>query len=80
VGWAMVMKSGYIYILWNESFPRLIKIGRTGVSVESRVRRLSAATGVPAPFQIIFSLLVSDMVRAEKMIHHELDAYRLRGK
>jgi hypothetical protein len=76
----MVMESGYIYILWNESFPRLIKIGRTGVSVESRVRSLSAATGVPTPFRAVFCLLVSDMIGVEKMIHKELDAYRLKGK
>jgi hypothetical protein len=46
------MSVGYIYILSNPAMQGLLKIGVTSRDVRERVTQLSAATGVPKPFEI----------------------------
>jgi|AntRauTorcE11897_2_1112592.scaffolds.fasta_scaffold06125_5 hypothetical protein len=68
-------KPGYVYVLENESFPGLVKIGMTTQkNVESRVRQIS--TGVPTPFHIAYQAKVNDPATIEKAIHKKFDEFR----
>lgn len=69
-------KEGYIYVLSNPDLKDIYKIGRTGDSVQKRIRELSSTTSLPLPFKEVFSFLVPDMVEAEALIHKELENYR----
>lgn len=53
--------------------PGLLKIGRTERQPETRARELGT-TGVPSPFKIEFSILVSDSVATEAIVHSSLEA------
>ena len=68
---------GYLYILMNPAMPGLIKIGKTTRRPTDRTRELSAATGVPVPFVVIYELMVDDCHQAEKRVHETLDHYRV---
>jgi hypothetical protein len=68
--------AGYIYLLINRSMPGLVKVGRTTRAPATRVAELSAATGVPAPFELVYDILVPDAARAESILH---DALTSRG-
>lgn len=70
-------RSGYIYILKNPAFPKLVKIGFTDrPNVEERIRELSAATGVPYPFVLVFCHPVQNPRAAESNIHAKFSQYR----
>src|SRR5688572_6679317 len=45
---------GYLYVLINPSLPGLVKIGKTNRDPEQRAAELSAATGVPTPFVLVY--------------------------
>jgi hypothetical protein len=64
---------GYIYALINYSMPGLIKIGRTTRAPGERGTELSAATGVPTPFVLLFDVLVPDAEAAEAQVHRILE-------
>ena len=68
--------SDFLYILTNESFPELVKIGFTTRLPKERCSELSAASGVPTPFQVIYSQPVSNGRAAEQDVHHFLSRYR----
>lgn len=70
---------GHIYALINPSFNGLVKIGKTTRSPEERAKELSTSTGVPTPFIVGYSCLVSDCDKAESHIHALLSSqgYRL---
>lgn len=55
-----------IYVLTNEAMPGLVKIGLTNDNIESRIGQLSAATGVPLPFECFFAAEVKDCNKLEK--------------
>lgn len=62
-------KSGFVYILTNDSFPNLVKIGMTTQdNVEKRVRQMS--TGVPTPFKIVYTARVNKPAEIEKALHN----------
>ncbi len=63
---------GYVYALINPSLPDLVKVGKTARSPEERAAELSAATGVPTPFIVGFSIHVSDCGGAERYAHQAL--------
>ena len=67
----------WVYIMSNASMPGLLKIGMTTTSPEQRNRELGSATGVPTPFKLEYSLRVSNALRVERALHHELAAYRV---
>jgi hypothetical protein len=70
-------RSGYVYILMNPAFPKLLKIGFTDrPNVEERIRELSAATGVPYPFVLVFCHPVQNPRAAETNIHAKFSEYR----
>ncbi|HEY3489625.1 MAG TPA: GIY-YIG nuclease family protein [Candidatus Deferrimicrobiaceae bacterium] len=58
-----------VYLLTNEFMPGLVKIGRTGDSVESRISTLSANSGVPAPFECYFAAEVNNAADLESKLH-----------
>ena len=66
---------GFIYVLENPCMPGLVKIGRTKNHPAERASALFT-TGVPAPFNIVFSMWCDDAVQAEAEIHDELNNYR----
>lgn len=65
-------KKGYLYILTNASIPGKVKIGRTERNPEDRRKEISAATGVPTPFNLIHSAYFEDCHFAEKKLHERL--------
>jgi len=69
-----------IYVLTNEAMPGLVKIGRTNGSVESRIRDLSSASGVPLPFECYFAAEVGDCGRLEMTLHQLFSESRLNPK
>jgi hypothetical protein len=60
--------------------PGLVKIGLTTDSVESRLAQLSAATGVPLPFEVYFAAEVEDGTRIEKTLHQLFAEHRVNPK
>jgi hypothetical protein len=71
------MSTGYIYILFNPSYPKLLKLGKTRSSPFLRAEELSAGTGVPTPFIVVWASLVADCNAAEIAGHELLAAYRI---
>lgn len=70
-------ENGWIYILTNPSLQEnLIKIGKTSRTPEERAKELSAPTGVPAEFEIVYKIEVSDCHIVEKIIQKQLENYR----
>jgi hypothetical protein len=70
---------GYIYILTNPSMQNMVKIGFTNRNVSLRAKELSAATGVPTPFQVHSAFRVPKGLssKIESQIHKELSKYRV---
>lgn len=68
----------YIYILSNPSMPGLIKVGRTATHPSQRMSELHS-TGVPTPFELEFSAMVSSCEYSEKAAHRALASYRVTG-
>lgn len=70
---------GYIYLLINPSMNGLVKIGKTTRNPQERVQELSAATGVPTPFILIFDAFFAECSQVEQYIHTLLESknYRL---
>lgn len=67
------MANGYLYVLTNPVIPNLAKVGMTTRDPADRIAELSAATGVPSPFILIFQQPVHDPGAAERWVHRELD-------
>ena len=71
-------RSGKIYILRNSSYKgTIVKIGRTARIAEARAKELSAGTGVPVEFEVLYEEDVFDCVQAEKIIHKILQNDRI---
>ena len=71
------MGSGFVYIMINDSYNGLIKIGRTTFSAEERAKQLSSDSGVPTPFRVAYQVFVDNCEDVEKKIHTELADYRI---
>lgn len=73
--------SNIVYVLTNEVMPGLVKIGKTDADdVQVRVQQLSAATGVPLPFECFFAAEVKDASRLEKTLHQLFSKERVNQK
>ncbi len=70
------MKTGYVYILINQSMPGLLKIGKTTRNSRDRARELSTS-GVPTPFQVAFEIFSEDHEKLEHDIHRQLNDFRV---
>jgi hypothetical protein len=66
---AVNLTSGFLYVLVNPSMAGLVKVGRTDRDPASRARELSAATGVPTPFILVFEAAFPDSSEAERFVH-----------
>jgi len=73
------LKPGLVYILRNPALKSsLVKVGMTTRSSEQRAWELSGATGVPAGFEVLYEEEVVDCELAERLIHRDLEQFRLR--
>ena len=70
------MSVGYIYILSNPAMQGLLKIGITSREVRDRVTQLSAATGVPKPFEIEYYCLTRDPDEIERSTQEHFSSRR----
>ncbi len=70
---------GCVYILVNESYPELVKIGMTGGSVSNRISQLNS-TGVPTPYECYYAAYVDDMAHVEKVLHNHFSKYRVNAR
>lgn len=68
---------GFIYVLSNPEMDGVYKIGMTDRSPHLRAAEISAATGVPQPFNVEYYAEVSTPTLYERMVHKKLERYRL---
>ena len=69
-----------IYILTNEAMPGYVKVGRTGTSLEQRVRELNSSTSIPLPFTVFYACTVKDSQFVEHQLHDAFDENRVNPK
>lgn len=69
-----------VYILTNEAMPGIVKVGFTTGDIENRITQLSAATGVPLPFECYFAAEVGDCAKIEKILHQLFSEKRINPK
>lgn len=62
---------GYVYILSNESFPGLLKIGASKIGGHRRAEELYSA-GLPSPFILEFEIFCNNAFAAEAIVHNVL--------
>ncbi len=68
---------GWIYIM-KRARENALKIGKTSRTPEQRAEELSATTGVPTPFVVVYKRSVNDMDYCEKVVHERLSSYKFR--
>ncbi|MHB8084702.1 MAG: GIY-YIG nuclease family protein [Dehalococcoidia bacterium] len=74
-------KAGYIYVMHSPAHPKdWFKIGKTRREPDHRSNELSGETGSPVPLLLVNDWKVSDRHKAESMIHHALEKYRVNPK
>ncbi|MCL2798349.1 MAG: GIY-YIG nuclease family protein [Firmicutes bacterium] len=62
-----VKKEGYVYVLKNELFPGLLKIGKTSQLPEDRAKNFD--TGLPKPWTVICAVKLKNYEELEKTLH-----------
>ena len=74
------MNRGIVYVMWNELFPEMVKIGITkGAStkdVERRRKELSCGENMPQPFEARYAICVNVYQKVERKLHKALDKLR----
>ena len=70
----------YVYIMVNPSMPQMLKVGYTKNDPEERAIQLSKSTGVPMPFEVIYTYSCFNGERIEKEVHKILKQKRVRGE
>lgn len=71
-------RAGYIYVLHNPSLrDDFLKIGKTSKSPHARARKLSASTGVPQPYVVVYWRYVMDARAVENAIKQYLKSRRI---
>lgn len=71
------MSYGFVYMLCNIYMPDLVKIGCTERSPHLRAEELSKGTGIPAPFDVVCYIEVTDHQAVERRMHEWLKAHRV---
>jgi hypothetical protein len=66
----------YIYAVRCPLIPGFVKIGFTAGTVKKRIAELSSSTSVPAPFELVSSLVVPNAYQKEHILHTALAPYR----
>lgn len=69
-------KTGFVYVLKNQSMPDLVKVGLTKNLPEDRAKGLYT-TGVPTEFNVAFRATTSKPREVEKQAHILLNKYRV---
>lgn len=73
-------KCEIVYVLINEAFPTLIKIGKTKrKDIKARMDELYS-TGVPLPFECLWAGEVSDCQKIENILHNAFRHNRINPK
>ena len=57
--------------------PGYVKVGRTGTSLEQRIRELNSSTSVPLPFTAFYACTVKDAPFVEHQLHDAFDDNRV---
>lgn len=65
----------YVYILTNEAYPGVCKIGKA-ISPSRRIKQINGA-GVVSEWELKYSLSVVDDYKVEALIHKELEVLRM---
>lgn len=60
---------GFLYVLANSAMQGIVKVGKTIRSPSERAAELSAATGLPTPFIVVYEQLFEDCTEAETFVH-----------
>jgi hypothetical protein len=68
-------KGQYVYVLTNEAYPEICKIGKA-VSPISRVKQINGA-GIVSEWQLRWALPVSDGYALENIVHQHLETVRM---
>src|SRR3972149_2238173 len=68
---------GYVYLLTNPSTNGIVKIGKTRQNPDERAKALSSASGVPAPFVVVYQAYFEDCSRAERYVHAKMEKFRI---
>lgn len=68
---------GYIYVLANPSTGGIVKVGKTRQNPIERAKELSSASGVPAPFLVVYHAYFKDCNQAEQFVHARLQNSRV---
>lgn len=68
---------GFIYVLSNMHMPDIYKVGMTTKAPHARAAELSATTGVPMDFDVVYYAEVADPQGQEKRVHQALSQYRI---
>lgn len=61
--------AGFLYVLANSAMQGMVKVGKTTRSPAERAAELSAATGLPTPFIVVYEQLFEDCTEAETFVH-----------
>ncbi len=69
-------KAGYVYIVINEVFSHLIKVGATRLHPSERTAQLGAPSGVPVDYELAYYRDFSDCFKAETRFHNVFEKYR----
>lgn len=72
-----MMSHGFVYVLGNEALPDMYKVGFTSGSPSLRCAALSAASGVPMPFELICYAEFANARAKEAEIHSALSTWRV---
>src|SRR5262249_4006055 len=54
-----------------------VKVGKTRQNPSERAKALSAASGVPTPFIVVYQAFFPDVDQAERYIHSRLEEFRV---
>ena len=68
---------GYVYVLSNDAYPNIYKIGSTYGLPEERAEELTG-TGHLTPFKVVGKIKIKSAEYYEKVIHKLLDEYRVK--
>ena len=69
-----------VYILESKSMPDMVKIGYTKGDPIDRANALSKSTGVPTPFNVVYSYSCFNGERIEQAIHKHFRQQRVNSK
>lgn len=71
------LRSGYIYVYWNQATFGVMKIGSTSKNVDERLKEWERQCNHIAEEQYRSSVLVRNVERVERLIHADLKDYRV---